>query len=309
MTQWEPAHELCGHFQTLRTWREEQASGGISSAALNSSSFTQRTSNEVQQYQCEKFVPLVGPSGSATYRPASFITAVYHFQLAMSTALGLSSFVSSILALMFLPLLVMPQLGYAIRDGPFRFGNSSAENFSSSNTNVQATSSESVSSSHTSQGSSLTESLPISNSKPTAAGPPVETPAATTVKLTAVRFSSSGNAKGSRGVRKLLFGTMSCAPQDLSLTQGPVSSASGIPTFNVQIVNLCGACAMKDIHVACGNWASATPVDPFVFTRLGYNDCLVNNGRPLSSQGSVSFQYSNSAMYPMHIATATNQCS
>ncbi|KAG6545502.1 hypothetical protein Mapa_013104 [Marchantia paleacea] len=121
--------------------------------------------------------------------------------------------------------------------------------------------------------------------------------------------ASHPNANALRGVRKLLFGTLSCAPQDLSLTQGPVSSTSGIPTFNVQIVNLCGACAMADIHVACGNWASATPVDPFVFTRLGYNDCLVNNGQPLSSQGSVSFQYSNSAMYPMSIATATNECS
>ncbi|BFI43361.1 hypothetical protein MPTK2_8g17740 [Marchantia polymorpha subsp. ruderalis] len=121
--------------------------------------------------------------------------------------------------------------------------------------------------------------------------------------------ASHPNGSALRGVRKLLFGTLSCAPQDLSLTQGPVSSTSGIPTFNVQIVNLCGACAMADIHVACGNWASATPVDPFVFTRLGYNDCLVNNGQPLSSQGSVSFQYSNSAMYPMSIATATNECS
>ncbi|CAM6122985.1 unnamed protein product [Calypogeia fissa] len=111
---------------------------------------------------------------------------------------------------------------------------------------------------------------------------------------------------GRRG--KMLFGTLSCASQDLSLTQGSVVSTSGIPTFDVQIVNLCGVCAMAEIHVACGNWASATPVDPFVFTRLGYNDCLVNNGAPLSSQGSVSFQYSNSAMYPMSITSASTEC-
>ncbi|OAE18748.1 hypothetical protein AXG93_122s1000 [Marchantia polymorpha subsp. ruderalis] len=67
------------------------------------------------------------------------------------------------------------------------------------------------------------------------------------------------------------------------------------------IVNMCGACAMADIHVACGAWASATAS---VFTRLGYNDCLVNSGQPVSSHGGVSFQYSSSA-----IAIATNECS
>ncbi|BBN07369.1 hypothetical protein Mp_4g03290 [Marchantia polymorpha subsp. ruderalis] len=95
--------------------------------------------------------------------------------------------------------------------------------------------------------------------------------------------------------------TFNMPRQDLSLTQGPVSSTSGIPTFYVQIVNMCGACAMADIHVACGAWASATPVDPSVFIRLGYNDCLVNNGQPLSSHGSVSFQYSSPAMYFMKL--------
>ncbi|KAL2610453.1 hypothetical protein R1flu_029026 [Riccia fluitans] len=157
---------------------------------------------------------------------------------------------------------------------------------------------------YSSRGSTLTHQSSLgSDSQSTAAA---VAGSAATVMLSA--SSGNPNSKAIRGVRKLLFGTMSCAPHDLSLTQGPVSSASGIPTFNVQIVNLCGACAMKDIHVACGNWASATPVDPYVFTRLGYNDCLVNNGRPLNSQGSVSFQYSNSAMYPMSIATATNKC-
>ncbi|PTQ44913.1 hypothetical protein MARPO_0017s0030 [Marchantia polymorpha] len=104
--------------------------------------------------------------------------------------------------------------------------------------------------------------------------------------------ASHRNCSALRGVRKLL---------DLSLTQGPVSSTSGIPTFYMQIVNLCGACAMADIHVACGAWASATAS---VFTRLGYNDCLVNSGQPVSSHGGVSFQYSSSA-----IAIATNECS
>lgn len=109
--------------------------------------------------------------------------------------------------------------------------------------------------------------------------------------------------------RKMLFDARGCASQDLTIIQGPVSSTTGIPTFSVQIINLSGDCALGSIHVACGNWASATPVDPSVFTRLSYNDCLVNNGRPLSSQGSISFQYSNSAMYPMSITSASTECS
>ncbi|CAM6122975.1 unnamed protein product [Calypogeia fissa] len=108
--------------------------------------------------------------------------------------------------------------------------------------------------------------------------------------------------------RKMMFGARGCATEDLTLIQGPVSTTSGIPTFSVQIINLCGNCALGAIHVACGNWASATPVDPYIFTRLAYNDCLVNNGKPLMSQGSISFQYSNSAMYPMSIVSANNDC-
>ncbi|KAL2341671.1 hypothetical protein Fmac_009611 [Flemingia macrophylla] len=96
----------------------------------------------------------------------------------------------------------------------------------------------------------------------------------------------------------------SCTSKDLSISQSK-SSTSGIPQFIVQIVNTCvSGCAPFDIHLHCGWFASARIVNPRLFKRLSYDDCLVNRGNPLASSQIIRFTYSNSFMYPLVFKSA-----
>ncbi|KAJ7548237.1 hypothetical protein O6H91_07G003800 [Diphasiastrum complanatum] len=97
-----------------------------------------------------------------------------------------------------------------------------------------------------------------------------------------------------------------CTMSDISVFQGHSSPLpNGIPTYTVQIINLCViGCPLSNIHVACGWFASAKLVNPQIFRRIKYNDCLVNDGKPIKGGDSISFQYANSFEYPMRVATA-----
>lgn len=77
-------------------------------------------------------------------------------------------------------------------------------------------------------------------------------------------------------------------------------NTSGIPQFTVQIVNTCvSGCAPSDLHLHCGWFASATLVNPKIFRRLAYDDCLVNEGKPLKTSHIIRFTYATSFMYPL----------
>ncbi len=92
---------------------------------------------------------------------------------------------------------------------------------------------------------------------------------------------------------------------DINLVQGQEGTMDGIPLFGVEITNVCtGGCPISDVHVACGDFASATLVNPAVFRRLSLNDCLVNNGKPISNGDMIRFEYDNSFMYSMHVRSA-----
>ncbi|RDX99404.1 TPD1 protein-like 1, partial [Mucuna pruriens] len=96
----------------------------------------------------------------------------------------------------------------------------------------------------------------------------------------------------------------SCTSKDISISQSK-SSTSGIPQFIVQIVNTCvSECAPRDIHLHCGWFASARIVNPRLFKRLSFDDCLVNGGNPLASSQIIRFTYSNSFMYPLAFKSA-----
>jgi hypothetical protein len=106
--------------------------------------------------------------------------------------------------------------------------------------------------------------------------------------------------------RKLRASMPLCSMSDLSITQGLSGYSNGIPAYTVQIVNLCmnPRCQLSNIHVACGAFSSARPLDNLVFERLSYNDCYVMNGAPLRAGASVAFEYANSSEYPMHVLSA-----
>ncbi|XVE56536.1 hypothetical protein DITRI_Ditri04bG0018800 [Diplodiscus trichospermus] len=117
--------------------------------------------------------------------------------------------------------------------------------------------------------------------------------------------------------RKLLHGTgmeepnriwgEKCTKADIVINQGPTAPLpSGIPTYTVEILNVCvTGCDISGIHLNCGWFSSARLINPKIFKRLRYNDCLVNDGKPLVNGGTLSFQYANTFLYPLSVSRVT----
>ena len=97
----------------------------------------------------------------------------------------------------------------------------------------------------------------------------------------------------------------SCSSDDIEIEQGPLATLpDGIPTYVVQILNVCiSGCTISDIHISCGWFSSATLVDPNIFKRVSYDDCLVNAGEPLAAGQSLTFQYANTRSYPLSVSS------
>ncbi|KAJ6688415.1 PROTEIN TAPETUM DETERMINANT 1 [Salix koriyanagi] len=96
-----------------------------------------------------------------------------------------------------------------------------------------------------------------------------------------------------------------CTGADIVVSQGPTAPlSSGIPTYTVQIMNMCSTgCDISGIHLNCGWFSSARLIDPKIFKRLRYNDCLVNDGKPLVTGGTLTFQYANTFSYPLAVSS------
>ncbi|OIW18429.1 hypothetical protein TanjilG_13181 [Lupinus angustifolius] len=127
--------------------------------------------------------------------------------------------------------------------------------------------------------------------------------------------------KGNRRVmttRKLLQSSgdgvgRGCSKEDIRIYEGQVDPLpSGIPSYTVDIVNMCGNdennndCNIADIRVHCGWFSSARLINPKVFRRIGYDDCLVNDGEALAPGTAISFQYANTYSYPLSVSSV--QC-
>ncbi|KAJ3673614.1 hypothetical protein LUZ60_005606 [Juncus effusus] len=112
---------------------------------------------------------------------------------------------------------------------------------------------------------------------------------------------------GKDGKQTNQIGLDSCSKDDVVLYQGVSSPLpSGIPTYTVQILNVrMSGCAVSDIHVSCGWFSSARLINPSVFRRLRYDDCLVNDGGPISPGQSISFQYANTYPYQLHVSSVS----
>ncbi|KAJ0018335.1 hypothetical protein Pint_09461 [Pistacia integerrima] len=95
-----------------------------------------------------------------------------------------------------------------------------------------------------------------------------------------------------------------CSKDDIVIFQGSTAPLpNGIPSYTVQILNVCvSGCSISDIHVSCGWFSSARLINPRVFRRVYYDDCLVNDGEPLGPGETLSFQYANSFRYPLTIS-------
>ncbi|KAK9089878.1 hypothetical protein Scep_028960 [Stephania cephalantha] len=100
-----------------------------------------------------------------------------------------------------------------------------------------------------------------------------------------------------------------CSKDDIVIYQGPtMPMPNGIPTYTVQIMNVCIAGnSISNIHVSCGWFSSARLINPNKFRRLCYDDCLVNNGEAIEAGQELSFQYANSFPYPLSISSVSCQ--
>ncbi|CAL0318737.1 unnamed protein product [Lupinus luteus] len=98
-----------------------------------------------------------------------------------------------------------------------------------------------------------------------------------------------------------------CNKEHIVINQSPGAPLfNGIPTYNVEIVNNCfNGCKISDIHLACGWFSSASVINPGVFKRLDYNDCIVNAGNPLEYGSIISFWYANTFPYPLLVTKLT----
>ncbi|KAG7963153.1 hypothetical protein I3843_09G105000 [Carya illinoinensis] len=98
-----------------------------------------------------------------------------------------------------------------------------------------------------------------------------------------------------------------CSKDDIAIFQGQTAPLpDGIPGYTVQILNVCASgCGISNIHVSCGWFSSARLINPLVFRRIYYDDCLVNGGEALGPGESLSFQYANSFRYPLSVSSVT----
>ncbi|KAI3466500.1 hypothetical protein Pfo_023163 [Paulownia fortunei] len=97
-----------------------------------------------------------------------------------------------------------------------------------------------------------------------------------------------------------------CSKDKILVFQGATSALpSGIPTYTVEIQNVClsGSCSISNIHLRCGWFSSARLINPRIFRRIKYDDCLVNNGEALNPGEALSFQYANTFKYPLSVSS------
>ncbi|KAI3948376.1 hypothetical protein MKW98_013874 [Papaver atlanticum] len=98
-----------------------------------------------------------------------------------------------------------------------------------------------------------------------------------------------------------------CSKSDIIVNQGSTSPLpNGIPTYTVEIMNVCvSGCDISRIHLSCGWFSSARLINPRLFKRIRYDDCIVNDGKPLPNGATLSFQYANTFRYPLSVSSVT----
>ncbi|XP_057804854.1 protein TAPETUM DETERMINANT 1-like [Salvia miltiorrhiza] len=98
-----------------------------------------------------------------------------------------------------------------------------------------------------------------------------------------------------------------CSKSDIVISQGATEPLpNGIPTYTVEIINTCiSGCDISAIHLSCGWFSSARLVNPHVFKRLRFDDCLLNDGKPLRNGRTLSFQYANTFRYALSVSSVS----
>ncbi|KAK4749644.1 hypothetical protein SAY87_027093 [Trapa incisa] len=98
-----------------------------------------------------------------------------------------------------------------------------------------------------------------------------------------------------------------CTTTDIVISQGITRPLpNGVPTYSVEIINVCvTGCEISNIHLYCGWFSSTHLVNPKIFRRLHFNDCIVNDGKPLVNGDTLSFEYANTYLYPLSVSSVS----
>ncbi|RLN29062.1 hypothetical protein C2845_PM05G11110 [Panicum miliaceum] len=100
-----------------------------------------------------------------------------------------------------------------------------------------------------------------------------------------------------------------CSQDAVVVSQAEAGGRSGgVPCYSVTITNTCLSCAVRDLHVSCGEFGSARLVDPSDFRRLAVGDCLVRGGGAVRPGETVYFEYTNQFQYDLRVASAFCTC-
>ncbi|KAL4196047.1 hypothetical protein AMTRI_Chr04g244080 [Amborella trichopoda] len=76
-----------------------------------------------------------------------------------------------------------------------------------------------------------------------------------------------------------------------------------LPQYTVHVANLSFQ-TVTNVHLNCGNFSSATKINPSIFKRLQPGDCLVNGGGAIKPGEIVAFDYTNILPYSLSLSTA-----
>ncbi|KAH7859265.1 hypothetical protein Vadar_033876 [Vaccinium darrowii] len=95
-----------------------------------------------------------------------------------------------------------------------------------------------------------------------------------------------------------------CCGAEIRIYQWPSGfGALNVPKFNVLIVNEAWGApsGVFDVHISCGEFASASLINPLLCRRVATGDCLLKNGKLLYPGEVISFQYANILPYPLAV--------
>ncbi|KAI8528591.1 hypothetical protein RHMOL_Rhmol12G0159900 [Rhododendron molle] len=95
-----------------------------------------------------------------------------------------------------------------------------------------------------------------------------------------------------------------CCGAEIRIYQWPSGfTALGVPKYSVLIVNEAWGApsGVFDVHISCGEFASASLINPLLFRRVAVDDCLLKNGKLLYPGEVISFHYANILPYNLTV--------
>ncbi|KAK8558839.1 hypothetical protein V6N13_098464 [Hibiscus sabdariffa] len=103
-------------------------------------------------------------------------------------------------------------------------------------------------------------------------------------------------------------GYCECSIADVTISQKQTGKrVENKPEWQVTINNGC-TCTQSDLTLSCDGFQTVEAVDPSVMSKSG-GKCLINRGRPVSSETHLSFNYAWDTSFPFKPLSSQLNCS